>query len=47
MITFSEYIINQRSKNFYLISLGQIIMCNMTLEEWFPEMYYEYKLLKN
>jgi len=46
-MTFSEYIIQERSINFYLISLKD--MCkfnaNMTLEDWFSDMYYDYKIL--
>ena len=46
-MTFSEYIINQRSKKFYLISLQQIAICKSTLEEWFPNMYYDWNFLYN
>ena len=44
-MTFSEYIISERSENFYLISLGQIVKCKSTLEEWFSSMYYDWNLL--
>lgn len=43
-MTFSEYIIQERSKKFYNDSLEQIKKCNSTLEEWFPDMYYDWKL---
>lgn len=46
-MTFSEYIINQYSKNFYIISLEHIVKCNSTLEEWFSSMYYDWNLLHN
>lgn len=46
-MTFSQYIISERSKNFYTISLGQIAMCNSTLEEWFSDMYYDWTFLYN
>tara|TARA_R110000822_G_scaffold165647_2_gene306129 strand:+ start:114 stop:329 length:216 start_codon:yes stop_codon:yes gene_type:complete len=47
MMTFSEYIIKERSEFFYLESLKDIIKSNSkkTLEEWFSDMYYDYKLL--
>ena len=44
-MTFSEYIIKERSKKFYLISLGYIIKQQTTLEEWFSDMYTDYKIL--
>lgn len=44
-ITFSQYIIEQRSKNFYLISLGDIVKFDSTLEEWFYNMYFDYKII--
>jgi hypothetical protein len=44
-MTFSEYIIQERSKEFYLISLGDIIKQKTTLEEWFSDMYLDYKIL--
>jgi len=46
-MTFSEYIINERSKKYYLTSLQQIAKCNSTLEEWFSDMYYEWNLVYN
>jgi len=46
-MTFSEYIISERSKNFYLISLKDIIKYNSTLEEWFSDMYYDWNILHN
>lgn len=44
-MTFSEYIIRERSKGFYIINLGDIIKNKTTLEEWFSDMYIEYKIL--
>jgi hypothetical protein len=44
MKTFSEYIIQKRSKNFYFVSLGQMTRCKTTLEEWFRDMYTDYKI---
>ena len=41
-MTFSEYIISIKSKTFYTTSLGDIIKCNSTLEEWFSQEYDEY-----
>jgi hypothetical protein len=46
-MTFSEYIIRERSKTFYTMSLVDISKSNTTLEEWFPELYYDYCLLKD
>ena len=47
MMTFSEYIIKERSEFFYFESLKDIIKSNSknTLEEWFSDMYCDYKLL--
>lgn len=44
-ITFDEYIIMETSQNFYDTSLLHIRMFNTTLEEWFKDKYYNYKLL--
>jgi len=46
MMTFSEYIIKQRSEFFYFESLKDIIKSNSkkTLEEWFSDMHYDYKV---
>ena len=47
-MTFSEYIISERSENFYYISLSDISkLRNITLEEWFSDMYYDWNLLYN
>jgi len=43
--TFSEYIIGRSSENFYFNSLEQMRKCNTTLEDWFKDMYYDYKIL--
>ena len=44
-MTFSEYIIQERSEEFYFISLEQMIKCRTTLEDWFKDLYTEYKIL--
>jgi len=46
-MTFSEYIIQQRSLNFYFISIYDMnrLGCNMTIEEWFSDLYYDYNIL--
>lgn len=44
-MTFSEYIIKERSETFYLTSLIDIAKCKSTLEEWFKDMYYDWCLL--
>lgn len=44
-MTFSEYIIQERGKKFYFISLNIIIKCETTLEEYFIDLYSEYELL--
>ena len=44
-MTFSEYIIQERSENFYFISLEQMMKCRTTLEEWFSDLYLEYKII--
>ena len=46
-MTFSEYIISERSEIFYWTSLEQIVKCKSTLEEWFLEMYYDWNILYN
>lgn len=44
-MTFSEYIIKERSEEFYFTSLKDMLKCRTTLEEWFSDMYNEYKIL--
>ena len=44
-MTFSNYVIKERSKKFYTMSLIDISKCNSTLEEWFSDMYGDYKIL--
>ena len=46
-MTFSEYIIQRYSRRFYQLSLADMVKCNttLTLEEWFSDMYYDYKIL--
>ncbi len=44
-MTFSEYIIRERSQYFYIENLKLIAACGSTLEDWFKDMYYDYKLL--
>lgn len=44
-MTFSEYIIQERSKNFYYTSLQDMIKYRTTLEKWFSDLYEEYKIL--
>ncbi len=46
-MTFSEYIIKQRSELFYFESLKDMVKCNtkLTLEEWFSNLYTEYKIM--
>lgn len=44
-MTFSEYIIEQKSEKFYFTSLEQMVKCKSTLEDWFENMYYDYKIL--
>ena len=44
-MTFSDYIIQERSEKFYFTSLMDMAKCNTTLEDWFPEMYADWKLL--
>lgn len=44
-MTFSEYIIEQRGEKFYFTSLEQMVKCKTTLEYWFKDMYYDYKIL--
>lgn len=46
-MTFSEYIINERSRKFYMISLTQMAKCDCTLEEWFKDMYFDYNIIEN
>jgi len=46
-MTFSEFIISERSEVFYWESLKQIAKCKSTLEEWFDQMYYNWNLLYN
>ncbi len=46
-MTFVDYIIKERSRVFLLISLMDMDRSNYkgTLEEWFSDMYTEYKIL--
>ena len=46
-MTFVDYIIKERSRRFLSISLMDMGRCNYkgTLEEWFSDMYIEYKFL--
>lgn len=44
-MTFSEYIIKERSEEFYFTSLKDMLKCRTTLEKWFSDMYTEYKIL--
>jgi len=46
-MTFVDYIIKERSRGFLSISLMDMDRCNFkgTLEEWFSDMYIEYKIL--
>lgn len=46
-MTFSEFIISEKGKEFYLISLEQISQSNSTLEKWFKDLYYDWNLLYN
>ena len=46
-MTFEEYIIQERGQEFYDISkldMSKSIVPH-TLEQWFPDMYYDYKML--
>jgi len=44
-MTFSEYIIQERSEEFYFVSLGQMSKFRTTIEVWFENMYLDYKIL--
>lgn len=46
-MTFVDYIIKERSRRFLSISLMDMYRCNYkgTLEEWFYDMYIEYKII--
>jgi len=44
-MTFSEYIIKERSENFYFLSLIDMLKTKTTLEDWFSDLYFEYKIL--
>ena len=45
-MTFSEYIIKERSKNFYFMVCGDISKFkNITIEEYLDNIYHEYCLL--
>jgi len=46
-MTFSEYIIKERSEEFYFTSLQDMLKCRTTLEKWFSNMYYDYKIISN
>jgi hypothetical protein len=45
-MTFIDYIIKERSKKFLDISILDMDKCNYTgtIEEWFSNMYYDYKI---
>lgn len=45
IITFSDYIINKWSKEFYFESLKHMLQYRITLEEYFKDSYYEYKII--
>ncbi len=47
MITFSEFIIKERSLNFYNNSLLQMYKCKSTIEDWFSDLYFDYCVLYN
>lgn len=46
-MTFVDYIIQERSRRFLAMSLMDMDKCNYKgkLEDWFPMMYEEYKIL--
>ena len=46
-MTFSEYIIQERSEYFLFTSMTDMVKYNqdITLEKWFSDIYYDYKLL--
>ncbi len=46
-MTFSEYIIKERSRFFYFESLKDMVKSNtkLTLEEWFSDLYIDYEIL--
>ena len=46
-MTFTDYIIKERSRTFLTLSLLDIekVKYRGTIEEWFSNMYLEYKLL--
>lgn len=46
-MTFSEYIIEQRSESFYFTSVKNMANARMTLEDWFSDLYTEYKIIYN
>jgi hypothetical protein len=46
-MTFSEYIINERSVNFYKICLGDCIRFGITIEELLSNTYTEWNILYN
>jgi len=46
-MTFSEFIIKERSKEFYIISLSDIVKCSSTIEDYFKDLYFDYQLLIN
>ncbi len=48
-MTFSKYIIQRYSREFYFGSLEDMVKSKteLTLEEWFSDMYYDYKILIN
>jgi hypothetical protein len=46
-MTFSEYVIQERSENFYFISLEQMSRYKITIEKWFDNLYQEYLILND
>lgn len=53
-MSFSEYIINEYTIGFYIISLQDLVRHNLThpscvktLETWFPQMYQEWQWFYN
>jgi hypothetical protein len=43
--SFKEYVIEQRSEDFYHISVIDMEQSGKTLEEWFSNMYSDYKII--
>lgn len=46
-MTFREYIIQEKSLNFYERSLEHLNMFNVTIEEYFPSLFIDYKILED